>query len=142
MPLPVLDAAAANLSILKTATVARLPDGTFYGWEGLYQDVGSCEGSCTHVWNYQQALPFLFPSLERSMRKADYTYNLDKAGGMSFRLSLPLGSGGVTERPCADGQFGNVMKLFRDWKLSGDDDVPSAAVAFGEEVDRVCLEPG
>ncbi|MET0744008.1 MAG: GH116 family glycosyl-hydrolase [Microvirga sp.] len=121
LPLPVLDAAAANLSILKTATVARLPDGTFYGWEGLYQDVGSCEGSCTHVWNYQQALPFLFPALERSMRKADYAYNLDKAGGMSFRMSLPLGSGGVTERPCADGQFGNVLKLYRDWKLSGDD---------------------
>ena len=25
-----------------------------------------------------------------------------------------------TERPCADGQFGNLMKLYRDWRLSGD----------------------
>ncbi|WP_046866983.1 GH116 family glycosyl-hydrolase [Microvirga massiliensis] len=122
LPLPVLDAAAANLSILKSATVVRLQDGTFYGWEGLYQDVGSCEGSCTHVWNYQQALPFLFPSLERTMRETDYAYNLNEAGGMSFRLALPLGAGGSTERPCADGQFGNVMKAYRDWKLSGDDE--------------------
>jgi non-lysosomal glucosylceramidase len=121
LPLPVLDAAAANLSILKSATTLRLEDGTFYGWEGLYQDTGSCEGSCTHVWNYQQALPFLFPALERGMREADYRHNLDEAGGMSFRLSLPLGSGGTTERPCTDGQFGNVVKFYRDWKLSGDD---------------------
>ena len=39
---------------------------------------------------------------------------------MSFRLSLPLGTSNETERPCADGQFGNVMKTYRDWKLSGD----------------------
>jgi uncharacterized protein (DUF608 family) len=121
LPHAVLDAAAANLSILKSPTTVRLTDGTFYGFEGLHPTAGSCEGSCTHVWNYQQALPFLFPVLERSMRAADYTYNMDEAGGMSFRMGLPIGSGLSTERPCVDGQFGNVMKLYRDWKLSGDD---------------------
>ena len=119
--MPVLDAAGANLSILKSPTTVRLEDGTFYGWEGCHPAAGSCEGSCTHVWNYQQALPFLFPALERSMRTADYKYNLNAAGGMSFRMSLPLGTGNETERPCADGQFGNVMKTYRDWKLSGDE---------------------
>jgi uncharacterized protein (DUF608 family) len=121
LPLAVLDAAGANLSILKSPTTVRLEDGTFYGWEGCHPAAGSCEGSCTHVWNYQQALPFLFPALERSMRTADYKYNLNAAGGLSFRLSLPLGTSNETERPCADGQFGNVMKTYRDWKLSGDD---------------------
>lgn len=120
LPLSVLDAAGANLSILKSPTTVRLEDGTFYGWEGCHPAAGSCEGSCTHVWNYQQALPFLFPALERSMRVADYRYNLNAAGGMSFRMSLPLGTSNETERPCADGQFGNVMKTYRDWKLSGD----------------------
>jgi non-lysosomal glucosylceramidase len=119
---PVLDAAAANLSILKSPTTLRLEDGTFYGWEGCHPNAGSCEGSCTHVWNYQQALPFLFPALERSMREADYTYNMDQDGGLSFRLGLPLGTQNSTERPCADGQFGGVLKLYRDWKLSGDTD--------------------
>ena len=61
LPVPVLDAAAANLSILKSPTTLRLEDGTFYGWEGCHPAAGSCEGSCTHVWNYQQALPFLYP---------------------------------------------------------------------------------
>ena len=121
LPHAVLDAAAANLSILKTPTTVRLTDGTFYGWEGCGPQVGSCEGSCSHVWNYQQVLPFLFPALERSMRAADYRYNMNEIGGMSFRLSLPLGSHLSTESPCADGQFGNVMKLYRDWKLCGDD---------------------
>ena len=40
--------------------------------------------------------------------------------GLSFRLSLPLGTHYTTERPCADGQFGGILKLYRDWKLSGD----------------------
>lgn len=121
LPDPVLDAVSANLSILKTATVLRLEDGTFYGWEGCHPDAGSCEGSCTHVWNYQQALPFLFPDLERSMREADFSFNqVTDTGGMAFRLSLPLGIGTANDRPCADGQFGNVLKAYRDWKLTGD----------------------
>jgi uncharacterized protein (DUF608 family) len=120
LPSAVLDAVGANVSILKSPTVLRLADGTFYGWEGCHPNAGSCEGSCTHVWNYQQVLPFLFPALERSMREADYRYNLNDAGAMSFRLSLPLGTRFSTERPCADGQFGNVLKVYRDWKLSGD----------------------
>jgi uncharacterized protein (DUF608 family) len=120
LPEPVIDAAGANISILKSPTALRLEDGTFYGWEGCHPAAGSCEGSCTHVWNYAQALPFLFPSLERSMREADYAHNLDEIGGMSFRLSLPLGTHYRTERPCADGQFGGILKLYRDWKLSGD----------------------
>jgi uncharacterized protein (DUF608 family) len=120
LPGPVLDAAAANLSTLKSPTSLRLEDGTFYGWEGCHPNAGSCEGSCTHVWNYAQALPYLFPTLERTMRTIDYEHNQDETGGMSFRLSLPIGTKVATERPCADGQFGNVMKLYRDWRLSGD----------------------
>ncbi len=98
----------------------RLEDGTFYGFEGCHPAAGCCEGSCTHVWNYAQALPFLFPQLERSMREADYRYNLRPDGGMAFRLQLPLGSERWSFRPCADGQFGGVLKAYRDWKVCGD----------------------
>ncbi|GIV78953.1 MAG: hypothetical protein KatS3mg050_3347 [Litorilinea sp.] len=122
LPPAALDAISANLAILKSPTVLRLEDGTFYGWEGCHPDAGCCEGSCTHVWNYAQALPFLFPRLERSMREADYRYNLREDGGMPFRLQLPLGSGQWHFRPCADGQFGGVLKTYRDWKICGDDE--------------------
>ena len=122
LPDTIVDAVSANLSILKSATVLRLEDGTFYGFEGCHGTSGCCEGSCTHVWNYQQALPFLFPALERSMRVADFDESQDPdTGGMAFRISLPKGVGRFTSRPCADGQFGNVMKAYRDWKLTGDD---------------------
>lgn len=90
LPLPALDAVSANLSVLKSPTVLLLEDGTFYGWEGCHTDKGSCDGTCTHVWNYQQALPFLFPKLERSMREVDYQYNLQPDGRMPFRLNTNL----------------------------------------------------
>ena len=120
LPPAALEAVSANISLLKTPTVMRVEDGTFYGWEGCQQTVGCCEGSCTHVWNYAQALPFLFPKLERSMRDANYRYNQRPDGGMAFRIQLPLGSGCWTFRPCADGQFGDVLKTYRDWKACGD----------------------
>ena len=120
LPECVIDAVSANISILKSPTCLRLEDGSFYGWEGCHCYEGSCEGSCTHVWNYAYALPFLFPNLERSMRTLNYQYNLRENGALTFRLRLPLGVAQGTFRPCCDGQFGDVIKTYRDWKISGD----------------------
>lgn len=120
LPDYVTDAISANISILKSPTVLRLEGGEFYGWEGCHCQSGCCEGSCTHVWNYAYALPYLFPSLERSMHDLDYKYSMREDGGMPFRLQLPIGSEMSGFRPCADGQFGNIMKTYRDWKISGD----------------------
>ncbi|MHC4251896.1 MAG: GH116 family glycosyl-hydrolase [Planctomycetota bacterium] len=122
LPEAALEAVSANLSLMKSATVRRLEDGTLYGWEGCHATAGCCEGSCTHVWNYAQAFPFLFPALERSMREANYRHNQDSGGGMHFRMQLPLGIGHSPFRPCCDGQFGDVIKTYRDWKVSGDDE--------------------
>ena len=55
------------------------------------------------------------------MRDADYAYNLGEEGDMTFRLQLPLGRDRIGFRPCADGQFGGVIKCYREWKISGDD---------------------
>lgn len=117
----VTDAVSSTLSVLKSPTVLRLEDGTFYGWEGLHEHTGSCEGTCTHVWSYQYALCFLFPKLERSIREAEYKYSTDKNGGMRFRLLLPLGRDMGEFRPCLDGQMASVIKSYREWKISGND---------------------
>jgi len=122
LPDVVIEAASANLSVLKSPTVLRLEDGSFYGWEGVHEQSGSCEGSCTHVWNYAYAAAFLFPGLERSMRELDFRENQWENGRMSFRLQLPLGSGPNDHIPCLDGQMGAVIKTYRDWKLCGDDE--------------------
>lgn len=121
LPDIVIEAVSANLSVLKSPTSLRLTDGSFYGFEGCIEDIGCCEGSCTHVWNYAYAMPFLFPKLERSMRDLDFRYNQRDDGRMSFRLMLPLGRERMDFRACVDGQFGGVVKAYRDWKICGDD---------------------
>ncbi|MEG0766461.1 MAG: GH116 family glycosyl hydrolase, partial [Clostridia bacterium] len=122
LPLEVLDAVSANLAVLKSPTVLRLEDGSLYGWEGVNEHAGSCEGSCTHVWAYQYAVPFLFPALARSMRELEYHSNLWENGGMSFRLQLPVGRAHAGDTPCVDGQMASVLGVYREWKLCGDND--------------------
>jgi non-lysosomal glucosylceramidase len=122
LPVCVLDAISANLSILKSPTCLRLTDGTFYGFEGCSNTAGCCEGSCTHVWNYAQALPYLFPALQRSQREADWANSLQDDGFVSFRMPLPLGTRGDTGfHPAADGQMGTVIQAYREWQICGDD---------------------
>jgi len=122
LPACVLDAVSSQASIIHSPTVLRLEDGTFYGFEGCHCDSGCCEGSCTHVWNYAQTVAFLFPGLERSLRDADYTHNLSDDGHMGFRLQLPIGADPWGFHAAADGQMGGILKVYRDWKLCGDDD--------------------
>lgn len=121
LPPEALCAATSTLALLRTATILRLRGGEIWGWEGQHRQDGSCEGSCTHVYNYQQALPHLFPALERTLRETELTHNMRPDGGLTFRQKLPLGSGLDVIGPCADGHFGAIIKLHRDWRLSGDD---------------------
>lgn len=120
LPAPITDAATATLAILRTATIIRLEGGELWAWEGEHMRDGSCEGSCTHVWNYAQALAHLFPALERTLRDTEWRYNQLPGGGLTFRQKLPLGSGFDIIGPCADGHFGAVIKTLRDWRQSGD----------------------
>ena len=119
LPPVVIEAAMANLSTLRTQTCFRTADGRFYGFEGCMDQAGCCFGSCTHVWNYEQATAFLFSELARSMRENEFEFATDDDGCMSFRQILPPGFERLG-RAAADGQMGCLMKLFRDWQLSGD----------------------
>jgi uncharacterized protein (DUF608 family) len=122
LPAEVKEAALFNLSTLRTQTCFQTPDGRFCGFEGSSNHSGCCWGSCTHVWNYEQATAFLFGSLARSMRETEFLFATDEAGLMSFRVGLPLASRACQfAKAAADGQMGCIMKAYRDWKLSGDD---------------------
>lgn len=122
LPEEVKDAISANLSVIKTPTALRLEDGSFWGWEGCFEHIGSCFGTCQHVWNYAYAMPYLFPNLERSMRENMLNYALLENGATSFRINLPLKREMATPRACVDGQMGEVIKCYREWKFSGDDE--------------------
>ena len=116
----VKEAALFNLCVLRSQTVFRLPDGHMMGWEGVWNRDGSCHGSCTHVWNYEVATPFLFGDLARSMRDVEFNYATKDNGLMNFRADLPLSEAAKRNSPAADGQMGCVMKFYREWQLSGD----------------------
>jgi len=120
LPSYVLDAVSANLGILKSPTVLREENGNLWGWEGCFPDSGCCHGSCTHVWNYAQAFPHLYPQLERTLRDLELARSMDERGHVTFRGAIPDGPVDHSFHAAADGQLGGIMKLFRDWQISGD----------------------
>jgi non-lysosomal glucosylceramidase len=120
LPAEVKEAALFNLSTLRTQTCFRTPDGRFFGFEGSSNNSGCCWGSCTHVWNYEQATGFLFGALARTMRETEFLAATDDRGLMSFRVRLPIARAREFGKAAADGQMGTIMRVFRDWKLSGD----------------------
>ena len=121
LPAEVVEAVAANLTILKSPTVMRTYDGRLWNWEGCGDTWGSCHGSCTHVWNYAQAIPHLVPALERSLRHTEFEESQNKAGHQTFRSNLPIRPVEHGFHAAADGQLGGIIKVYRDWRISGDD---------------------
>lgn len=119
LPPEVIEAVAANLTILKSPTVLRQSDGKLWSWEGCGDDSGCCHGSCTHVWNYAQALSHLFPDLERTLRETEFGVSQNEAGHQQFRSSLPIRPVEHDFHAAADGQLGGIMKIFREWRISG-----------------------
>jgi uncharacterized protein (DUF608 family) len=120
LPSEVQEAVAANLSILKSPTILREADGRLWAWEGCNDDSGCCFGSCTHVWNYAQAIAHLFPALERSLRETEFGPAQDDHGHQNFRVALPIRPEKRRFHAAADGQLGGLLKLHRDWRISGD----------------------
>jgi non-lysosomal glucosylceramidase len=119
IPGVIKDAATANLSTLVTQVCFRTSDGEFHGFEGANDHAGCCHGSCTHVWNYETTTAHLFPSFARSLRKTSFGYDCDAAGALHFRENLPHKEP-LWGFAAADGQMGQILHAYIDWRLSGD----------------------
>jgi len=120
LPAEVIEAVAANLTILKSPTVMRQYDGRLWNFEGCGDSGGCCHGSCTHVWNYTQAVAHLFPALERSLRNTEFCESQNEEGHQNFRATLPIEQATHSFHSAADGQLGGIMKIYREWRISGD----------------------
>lgn len=127
---PVLaDAIGANIAAARSTTGFVLESPTpelgegpvFAAWEGSFDHGGSCEGTCTHVWSYAQTLAWLFPTLERSARRAEYLLETDDEGAQKFRGNRIFGGPSWFMGPAVDGQLGTLLRLHREWRFSGDD---------------------
>jgi hypothetical protein len=97
-------------------------DGRLWSYEGCGDASGCCHGSCTHVWNYAQAIPHLFPALERTLRQTEFCEGQNKDGHQTFRAALPIRPVDHGFYAAADGQLGGIMKIYRDWRISGDNE--------------------
>ncbi|MBI1258638.1 MAG: hypothetical protein GC204_14315 [Chloroflexi bacterium] len=126
LPEAVVDRLSANIVPLRSNTCFWLEDGRFHGWEGCNDDVGSCSGNCTHVWSYAYTIAFLFPQLEREMRRIEFTVETEPDGYMAFRGLKSFNPDWVwtvydgEKVPAVDGQMGSILRVYREWLLSGD----------------------
>ena len=108
LPHWLLDRLHAPVSILQTETCQIWANGRFWAWEG----VGCCEGTCTHVWNYEHAKGRLFPELARSTREMqDFGVAYHENGLVGFRGN---------DAYAADGQCGSILKVYREHLMTTD----------------------
>lgn len=111
LPYWFLDRTFVNIGTLATANTYRFATGRFWGWEG----VGACAGTCTHVWQYGQAMGRIFPDLERNLREVTdlgVGFRPD-SGAIIFRAEYE-------SRPAIDGQAGVILRFYRDHQMSLD----------------------
>lgn len=124
LPAIMLEAISANIATLHTPIYIHLEDGTVGGFEGTDN---CCPLNCTHVYNYAQALPFLFPSLERRVRYQELVYQVDKTQFyIPHRFIIPATEPqfkneiGGPHHHALDGELGTLLKLCREYQVSGD----------------------
>jgi uncharacterized protein (DUF608 family) len=106
---------AMPVSTLASETSIWKTNGRFWAWEGVHLGYGTC----THVYNYAQAMSRLFPELERSVRTMqDLAPGILLDNGMvGFRGESDFNYfGGYA----ADGQCGTVLKCYREHLMSTD----------------------
>ncbi|MDN5200681.1 GH116 family glycosyl-hydrolase [Fulvivirgaceae bacterium BMA10] len=126
------EAGLFNLNNLRSQTVFRTADGLPFGWEGTGSIFGTKigaekasgwgHGTCFHVWNYESTIPFLFGDLSTKFREVEFMHATNEQGAQSHRVNLPISNAKGFRHWAADGQMGTLIKMYRDWQLSGDDD--------------------
>ena len=128
------EAGLFNLNHLRSQTVFRTADGLPFGFEGTGSvqgtKIGASKssgwgfGTCFHVWNYESTTPFLFGDLALKFREVEFIHSVNENGAMSHRVGLPIDQRARSfQRWAADGQMGTLIKMYRDWQLSGNDEL-------------------
>lgn len=121
-PASVKEALTTQAASLRSPLIQVTENGHAHGFEGVFSNGWCCPGTCTHVWNYTQTLASLFPSLERSMREIEFVHNTFDNGFQTHRAVFPLGDYWFDGPAAADGQMGTIVRAYREWKLSGDNE--------------------
>jgi len=119
LPTWFLDRTFINTSTLATTSSYRLDDLTddpdnenrFYTMEGVYLG----EGTCTHVFHYEQALGRVFPGLARQLRtQIDYGLSFKDNGVIGYRGEFSNTGHHDGRGYAADGQAGTILRAYRE----------------------------
>lgn len=120
-----LDRTFLNVSTLATVATVRFNDltdskdneGRFYASEGVYLG----EGTCTHVFHYEQALGRVFPSLARQLREqVDLGLSYDDSGYVKYRGEFSHIGQHDLRGHAIDGQAGTILRIYREHLMSDD----------------------
>ena len=115
----------ANTSTLATTSCYLLDDltddpdneGRFYTHEGVY--LGN--GTCTHVFHYEQALGRVFPGIARKLREQiDYGLAYQDDGLIKYRAEFSYQGHHDGRGYAVDGQAGTILRAFREHMMSSD----------------------
>ncbi|MHA2394645.1 MAG: GH116 family glycosyl-hydrolase, partial [Promethearchaeota archaeon] len=132
LPREIITSISATMSTIRTPSCFWIRDGSFHGFEGCHgtstdsRSGGCCPLDCTHVWTYEFSLAHLFPSLERTMRETEFKMQ-HNSGYLPHRAVIPLylpqlrkeGNWEFPE-PAIDGMFSTILKIYRDFLITGD----------------------
>ncbi|MBE7639105.1 hypothetical protein GUB10_02060 [Salegentibacter sp. BLCTC] len=122
-----LDRTFANVSTLATTATVRFDDlkdrkeseGRFYTYEGVYLG----EGTCTHVFHYEQAMGRVFPNLAQNLREqVDLGLSFQNNGIISYRGEFSDMGRHDGRGFAIDGHAGTVMRIYREHLMSSDDE--------------------
>ena len=114
----------ARLHDLKAATIRhagvvfRIANGDVYGWEGSN---GSCFRPVRTFRGYAQSLAWLFPDLERIMRRIELTHQQRPDGGINTRTEVPSPPHPSGQFPFTDGHAACVLRAYREARNCPDD---------------------
>ena len=152
LPSEVLTSISATFSTIRTPTCFWIRDGSFHGFEGCHgastrkPSGGCCPLNCTHVWNYEFSLAHLFPTLERTMRETEFKMQ-HKIGYLPHRTVIPLYLPQFGEKsdfgdvpPAIDGMFGMILKIYRDYLITGDLDFLKRSWAYIQKLMEFILK--
>ena len=105
-----LDRTMVSIDNLATSSNYRFKNGRWWAWEG----VGSCEGTCGHVYGYAQAVARLFPEIERDQReRIDFGSSLSSEGWIDCRGE----NGG---KAAIDAQAMYILRALREHQMTTD----------------------
>jgi hypothetical protein len=96
---------------MRTPTVMVLEGKKTLAFEGCNDDSGCCPMNCTHVYNYEQAMAYLYPAVEQ---------HAERFPGERARSRWVNGGaareGRASSLPGRGRQMGCVMKVYREWQ--------------------------